>query len=96
MSQIPKAIAIVDYILGALFLALCLFLVTSPLHPAPGDRHGGVYGVIGGVIFSPLPILFFIAASLVRKQSKHAIFAQAIATGALALFLLFFIWGMRQ
>jgi hypothetical protein len=80
-----------NYVAASLLFLLLAFMLTAPLHPAAGDRHGGVFAFIGGVFLLPLPLLFIAAGRAFSSSSSYAWLLQLLPL-ALMAFLAWRIW----
>jgi hypothetical protein len=71
-QRIVRVIIGVEYVLGALILLWSLYLISGPLHPVPGDAHGGMLGLFSGLILLPFSgAIFWAASAMKRGGRKH-------------------------
>lgn len=56
---------------AVIFLAAVgAFFTTSPMHPQVGDSHGGLMGVLPGVLLVLFALLLYFTGYLLNRQKK--------------------------
>ncbi|HEX9145536.1 MAG TPA: hypothetical protein VGA09_14780 [Candidatus Binatia bacterium] len=62
-------------------LAVCgIFLATSPLHPLPGDSHGGYLAMFSGLSLLTLALVTYIAGQLLCRRPGWGGIVEAIVS----------------
>jgi hypothetical protein len=83
--NLSRAVAYFDFVAAAALAAGGLFLATSPLHPLPGDSHGGLMGVFPGLILIFLAALACGSGKLLLRQHAWGWLFQALVVACLGL-----------
>jgi len=83
--SLPRAVAYLDFFAAATLAAWGLFLATSPLHPLPGDSHGGLMAVFPGLLLIALAALAYGSGKLLLRQHIWARPLQALVVVFLGL-----------
>ena len=68
--KIPHALAYIDFLAAAALAAWGLYLVTAPLHPPPGDSHGGLMAVYPGLLLLALASIAFGSGKLLLRNNS--------------------------
>lgn len=85
--RLARVIVGVEYALGTIILAWALYLITGPLHSAPGDNQNGMLGVFSGVILLSFSIAIFVAArAMLRGGRRHWLAQSGVILLCLGLF----------
>jgi len=87
---ILRAIAYSDFALSAALVAWGVFLVTSPLHPLPGDSHGGLMAVFPGLLLILLAALAYGSGKLLLRKHILGWVLQALVVVCLGLLVVMF------
>ncbi len=88
--NLPRAVAYFDFTAAAALAVWGLYLVTAPLHPMPGDSHGGLMAVFPGLLLIALAALAYGAGKLLLRCHIWGWPSQAVVTvllGFLAVML---------
>lgn len=66
--NLSRAFAYCDFLAAAALAAWGLYLATAPLHPPPGDSHGGLMAVFPGLLLIALATLVYASGKLLLRQ----------------------------
>ena len=83
--KFSRAVAYLDFVAAAALAIWGLFLATAPLHPQPGDSHGGLMAVFPGLLLIMLAALPYVSGKLLLGQHIWGWPAQALVTACLGL-----------
>jgi hypothetical protein len=83
--NLSRAVAYFDFFAAAALAAWGLFLAISPLHPLPGDSHGGLMAVFPGLLLMALAALAYGSGKLLLRQHIWGWLMQAVVTVCLGL-----------
>lgn len=89
-SQVRTLVIAANFLVAMGIGAWGLYLISTPLHPASDDSHGGLLAVFSGLFLLPISLAAFAAGRLFQRQSRSAWLAQLVVlalVAALALFL---------
>ncbi len=78
-----RAVAYFDFLAAVALAAWGLYLATAPLHPLPGDSHGGLMAVFPGLLLIALAALAYGSGKLLLRQHIWGWLLQALVTGCL-------------
>lgn len=81
--NLSKAIAYFDFVVAAALAVWGLFLATSPLHPPPGDSHGGLMAVFPGLLLVLLAALTYGSGKLLLRQRTWGWLLQVLVAASL-------------
>jgi hypothetical protein len=80
-----RVIACLDFVLAAVLTAWGVFLATSPLHPVPGDSHGGLMAVFPGLLLILLAVLLYCSGKALLQKRTWGLLLQTLVVVPLAL-----------
>ena len=83
--NLSRAFAYCDFLAAAALAAWGLYLATAPLHPPPGDSHGGLMAVFPGLLLIALATLVYASGKLLLRQHVWGWLSQAIVAACLVL-----------
>jgi hypothetical protein len=81
--NLSKAIAYFDFVVAAALAVWGLFLATAPLHPLPGDSHGGLMAVFPGLLLILLAALTYGSGKLLMRQNNRGWLLQVLVAASL-------------
>ena len=87
-SQVRTLVAYANFVVAFGIGVWSLYLISMPLHPAPGDSHGGLLAVFSGVFLLPVALAAFAAGRLFQRQSRAAWGVQLLALVLVAALVL--------
>ena len=80
MSQsIRRFASRIEFFIGVLALLFSLWLLSYPLHPTPGDNHGGLLAAFAGLALLPIAVFFVLASVLLGRNDRWHWLAQVPA-----------------
>ena len=85
--RLPRAVAYVDFVVATVVAVIGLYLVTSPLHPIPGDSHGGLMAVFPGLLLGILAWLAYVSGKLLLRGHIWGWPLQGLVLAGLGLFI---------
>ncbi|MFK2877430.1 hypothetical protein [Rhodanobacter hydrolyticus] len=83
--NLPRTIAYFDFVVAASLVAWGLFLATAPLHPPPGDSHGGLMAVFPGLLLILLAAVTYGSGKLLLRQNIWGWLLQAFVVACIGL-----------
>jgi MFS family permease len=86
--QVRTLVAYANFLLALGIGVWSLYLISMPLHPAPGDSHGGLLAVFSGMFLLPIALAAFAAGRLFQRQSRAAWVVQLLALALVAALVL--------
>jgi hypothetical protein len=90
--NVTRTIAYCDFLASVALASWGLYLATSPLHPLPGDSHGGLMAVFPGLLLIALAALAYGSGKLLLHQHALGWFLQAAVVACLG-FLAFILFS---
>lgn len=81
----PRAVAYFDFVAAAVLAAWGLFLATAPLHPLPGDSHGGLMAVFPDLLLILLATFSYGSGKLLLRRHIWGWPLQGVVTAGFGL-----------